>query len=151
MADLVFPRIAVTIFSAYLHHVQSRALALGSEPYRLSLDQYSSPRDECVAVVVVVGTAASARRLAGGRHFRLAPCSSRVGCLDHRAKKRADGFFLFAHAARVDAVYRCTGAAIMALLSAGPRFLCAGALGKIDSLHAARGAIPDFVAAKETN
>src|SRR6266700_6923642 len=39
----------------------------------------------------------------------------------------------------------------MALLPAGPDFLCAGALGKIDSLRAARGAVPDFVAAKETN
>src|SRR6478672_10866129 len=39
----------------------------------------------------------------------------------------------------------------MALLPAGPCFLCAGALGKIDSLHAARSALPDFVAAKETN
>src|SRR5438128_3491976 len=39
----------------------------------------------------------------------------------------------------------------MALLPAGLGFLYAGAVGKIDSLHAARGALPDFVAAKETN
>jgi hypothetical protein len=44
-----------------------------------------------------------------------------------------------------------TQSAVVALLLAGLAFLSAGALQQIDRLHAACGALPDFVATEETN
>jgi hypothetical protein len=52
------------------------------------------------------GAAGNSWRMAGGGHLRVTSCSSRIGRVDHGAEKRADGFFLFAHADRVDAVHR---------------------------------------------
>src|SRR4030095_14836999 len=95
-SDLVFSRVAVAIFSAHLYLIPDRAHALGPEAHWLSLGQYSSPHRKCVARMATVSSAASSRRVAGGGHFRVAPCPGGIRGMDHGAEECADGFFLFA-------------------------------------------------------
>ena len=103
--DLVLARVAVAIFPAHLYLIPDRALALGPETHWLSLGQYSSPHRKCVAPMATVNSVESSRRLAGGGHFRVAPCSGGISGMDHRAEECADGFFLFTHTSCMGAVY----------------------------------------------
>src|SRR6476646_2284423 len=103
---MVFPRVAVAIVPAHLYFIPDRAHALGPESHWLSLGQYSSPHRKCIAPMATAGRAENSRRVARGRHFRVAPCSGGIRGMDHRAEECADGFFLFTHTAWVGAVYR---------------------------------------------
>src|SRR5262249_29975710 len=104
--DLVFARVAVAVFSAHLYLIPDRTHALGAQAHWLSLGQYSSPHSKCVAPMATAKRAGSSRRVFGGGHFRVAPCSGGISGMDHGAEECADGFFLFTYTPCVDAVYR---------------------------------------------
>ena len=101
--------------------------------------------------MAIVGALESAGRVAGGSNLRAASSASGIGRLDHGTEKCADGLFLSANASCLDCVCRRADETALAILWAGSDPLSPGAFGQDDSLHAASGAVLDFMVAEEAH
>ena len=103
------------------------------------------------AGVAIAGALESARRVAGGSNLCTASGASRIRGLDHGTKKCADGLFLSANASCLGCVCRRADETAMVLLCVGFDPLRAGSFVQNNGLHAASGAVPDFVVTEKAD
>src|SRR5712692_646820 len=68
--------------------------------------------------------------------------------MDYRTKERSDGLLLFADAARLGRICRCTNDAPLGFLCCSPDLVFDGAFRKNDGMHVASGVAFNFVVAE---
>ncbi len=96
MAELVFVRFTIAIFSADLYGLSDGVPALGIESGRLPLGEPSTAYYKCVSPVAIAGAHEGAGSLARGNHLRVTSRTGGIGSLGHGIEKCADAFLLFA-------------------------------------------------------
>src|SRR5215471_3933946 len=97
------------------------------------------------------GAVRTTRLVVGGGNFCAASSAGRVGGMDHRAQKRADGLFLLADTACLDCVCWRTNPAAVDFLLPGADFLCVGTFSENDRLHAPGCVVLDSLVAEKAD